>query len=263
MRRPRKLDELLKNKPTLQTVYKAASIILALAVWQVVSMIVGMDMLLASPFAVIKRLATIWLEAGFWQTVLFSVLRITAGYLLAVAAGIILALLAHRFRPVETLLWPYMVTIKSVPVASFIILCLIWFSFTQLTVFIAFLISFPVIYTNVLNSLKNTDPRMTEMAHLYRMNWPRELLYVYLPAVKPGLISACSIAAGMAWKSGVAAEVIGLVNGSIGERLYEAKIYFQNADLLSWTIIIVLLSVLLEKVFIGLLKLAFRGLERI
>lgn len=251
------------NKPTLQTVYKAASIILALAVWQVVSMIVGMDMLLASPFAVIRRLATIWLEADFWQTVLFSVLRITAGYLLAFAAGVILAVLAHRFRTVETLLWPYIVTIKSVPVASFIILCLIWFSFTQLTIFIAFLISFPVIYSNVLAGLKSTDPRMTEMARLYRMTWPKQLLYVYLPAVKPGLISACSIAAGMAWKSGVAAEVIGLVNGSIGERLYEAKIYFQNADLLSWTIIIVLLSVLLEKVFIGILKLAFRGLERI
>ena len=113
-------------------------------------MILGMDILLVSPIKVIVRLGTIWQEQNFLQTVVFSLFRITSGCLIGIAAGIILAVLAGRFRVAEILLWPYVITIKSVPIASIIILCLIWLTFNQLTVFIAFLIVFPVVYANVL-----------------------------------------------------------------------------------------------------------------
>ena len=244
-------------------IHKSGAVLLALALWQGISMLINMDILLASPLKVIKRLATIWTEKGFVSTVLFSLMRITCGFLIALALGIILAVLAGRFSIVETLLWPYVVTIKSVPVASFIILCLIWFSFNQLTVFIAFLIAFPVIYSNVLQGIKSADPNMLEMARLYDVSWGRRLLYIYVPNIKPYLISACSVAVGMAWKAGVAAEVIGVVNGSIGEKLYNAKIYFQNADLLAWTVIIILLSVVIEKLFVFILKKIYEGVEKL
>ena len=194
---------------------------------------------------------------------LFSLLRITCGFLIALALGILLAILAGRFPVVETLLWPYVVTIKSVPVASFIILCLIWFSFNQLTIFIAFLIAFPVIYSNVLQGIKSADRNLLEMADLYKASWGRKFLYIYVPNIKPYLISACSVAVGMSWKAGVAAEVIGVVNGSIGEKLYNSKIYFQNADLLAWTIIIILLSVLIEKISVFILKKIYEGVEKL
>ena len=244
-------------------IYKSGAVLFALALWQGISMLVNMDILLASPLKVIKRLATIWTEKGFVSTVLFSLMRITCGFLIALALGIILAVLAGRFPIVETLLWPYVVTIKSVPVASFIILCLIWFSFNQLTIFIAFLIAFPVIYSNVLQGIKSADRNMLEMAGLYNVSWGRKLLYIYVPNIKPYLISACSVAVGMAWKAGVAAEVIGVVNGSIGEKLYNAKIYFQNADLLAWTVIIILLSVVIEKLFVFILRKIYEGVEKL
>ena len=182
---------------------------------------------------------------------------------LAFVLGCVLALLAGRFRIVEILLWPYIMAMKAVPVASFIILCLIWFSYTQLTVFIAFLIAFPVIYSNFLQGMKSTDKNLLEMAELYRVSWGRRFLYIYLPGVKPYIISACSIAVGMAWKAGVAAEVIGVVGDSIGEKLYEAKVYFQNAELLSWTIVIILLSVIGEKLFQLLIRAVFAGIEKL
>ncbi len=248
---------------TRRIAQKAISIFLALAVWHIASVAVGIDILLVSPIKVIARLGTIWQEEGFLQTVAFSLLRITSGCLLGIAVGIILAVLAGRFRIAEILLWPYVITIKSVPIASFIILCLIWLSFNQLTVFIAFLIVFPVVYTNVLQGIKSTDKNMLEMATLYKIPWRRKFLYIYLPSIKPYLISSSNVAMGMAWKAGVAAEVIGVVNGSIGEKLYESKIYFLNADLFSWTIIIVLLSVLLEKLLVFLIKLFFSRIEKI
>ena len=158
------------NKQILQ---KTGAVLLALALWQAVSMIVGMDMLLASPLKVLARLGTVWREKDFFSTVLFSLCRIFGGFLLAFLTGTGLALLAGRFRTVEILLWPYVVTIKSVPIASFIILCLIWFTYSQMTVFIAFLIAFPVIYTNVLQGIRSTDPQLVEMAKLYRIRGAR------------------------------------------------------------------------------------------
>ena len=179
------------NKQLLQ---KTGAVLLALAVWQAASMIVGMDMLLASPLKVLARLGTIWRERDFLSTVLFSVGRICGGFLLAFLTGTGMALLAGRFRTVEILMWPYVVTIKSVPIASFIILCLIWFSYTQMTVFIAFLITFPVIYTNVLQGIRSTDPALVEMGKLYKVHGLRRLFYILLPGIMPFLTSACGVA---------------------------------------------------------------------
>ena len=175
------------------------------------------------------------------------------GELLAVAAG--------RLRVLEILLWPYVTVIKSVPVASFIIICLIWLNTSQLAVFISFLMVFPAIYSNTLQGIRSADPALLEMARLYRVPFSRRLGYIYVPQVKPFLLSGCSVALGMSWKSGVAAEVIGVVGGSIGERLYESKVYFQTADLLAWTVVIVVCSVGFEKLVLWLLRRCFAAWE--
>ena len=246
-----------------QKIAKIASVLLALVLWQLIAMKVNMEMLLASPVQALARLWEVIREPGFLSRVAFSFGRITLGFLLSFAFGIFFAILAGRFPIVETLLWPYVVTIRTVPVASFIILCLIWLDYTQLTVLIAFLIAFPMIYSNVLTGIKSTDPKMKEMAKLYKMPWGKQLLYIYLPSVKPYILSAAAVAIGMAWKAGVAAEVIGIVNGSIGEMLYESKVYFMNADLLCWTVVIILVNVLTEKLILFLLKAVFKGVEKL
>ncbi len=243
------------------TVQKCMAVLLALALWQAAAMAVDLPMLLCAPTQVALRLTTIWREEGFFPTVLFSLLRIGGGFLLAVITGVVLGVLAGRFPLLETLLWPYVVTIRAVPVASFIIIALIWLSGRQLAVFIAFLMVFPVVYGNTLQGIRSADGALLEMAALYRVPWRRRLGYIYLPHMKPFLLSACSVGAGLAWKAGVAAEVIGVVSGSMGEKLYESKIYFETCDLLTWTLIIVLVSVGLEKLLVWALKRGFARWE--
>lgn len=242
--------------------YRTLAVLLALLVWHLVSVAVANDIYLVSPFRVLVRLTTIWREKGFFSTVLYTMARILLGFVLALTAGFLSAVLAGRFHFLEYLLWPYVITFRSVPVASFIILSLIWLTFSQLTVFIAVLIVFPVIYSNVLQGMKSTDPKLLEMASLYRVPWYRRFLYVELPSIRPYLLSACTISIGMAWKSGIAAEIIGIVSGSIGGALYSSKIYLETCDLFAWTVIIVILSVLTEKAFLWLLKRAFAGYGR-
>lgn len=165
--------------------------------------------------------------------------------------GCLLAYLAAKHPVVETLLWPWMATIKSVPVASFVVICLIWLSARNLSVFISFLIVIPIIYQNVLEGLRAENREMQEVATVFQLPWRKRFRYIELPKLRPFLLSACRVTTGMAWKAGIAAEIIGVPNGSIGKMLYTAKIYLDTDDLLAWTVIIVVISVVAEKVFLA------------
>jgi len=212
------------------------------AVWQVVAMAVGQGILLASPVDTLLRLAALVRTGGFWRSVLFTLGHILAGYALASAAGIALATLASRYAPVADLLSPLLSAMRSVPVASFVIAALIWVPSRRLSLLIVAVIVLPVVYAGTLDGLRQIDPRLTEMARVFAMPRANRLRCVALPALMPSLTSALSVAMGLAWKSGVAAEVIGIPNGSIGERLYKAKVYLATPDLFAWTLTIVLIS---------------------
>ena len=151
---------------------------------------------------------------------------------------------------------------KSTPVASFTILCLIWIPSRNLSVFISFVMVFPVIYTNVLEGILSTDPQLLEMAEIFRLPLSRRIRYIYLSQVMPYFRSACTISIGMCWKSGIAAEVIGMPKGSIGEKLYQAKIYLNTPDLFAWTMVIIVVSRVFEQVFLYGMQKLLEKLER-
>ena len=235
-----------------------------LCAWQAASVCIGQKLILVSPLEVCGALLALLPTADFWQTAAFSAGRIIGGFLLALALGLALAALAAALRWVEVLLRPLMLTIKSIPVASFIILALMWLrSAGNLAVFISFLMVLPVVYTNTLAGIRETDARLLEMAAVFRVPPAKRVRYLYVPAALPYFRSACTVGLGLCWKSGVAAEVIGITSGSIGEALYNAKILFSTAELLAWTVVIVLLSLAFERLFLwGLARVESVLLER-
>lgn len=204
----------------------------------------GRMLLLASPVQALGRLLALAGTAAFWQAVAFSSLRILGGFLLACALAAVLAPLAARFQWIRDLLSPLVAVVKAVPVVSFIILALIFFSSENLSLLISALMVFPPVYLNVLEGIGHTDRQLLEMARVFRVPVSRQLRGIYLPAVLPYFRSAVSLGLGLCWKSGAAAEVIGLPAGSIGEALYTAKVYFQTGDLFAWTAVIVTVSVI-------------------
>ena len=209
-------------------------------------------LLLASPVQALGRLLALAGTAAFWQAVAFSSLRILGGFLLACALAAVLAPLAARFQWIRDLLSPLVAVVKAVPVVSFIILALIFFSSENLSLLISALMVFPPVYLNVLEGIGHTDRQLLEMARVFRVPVSRQLRGIYLPAVLPYFRSAVSLGLGLCWKSGAAAEVIGLPAGSIGEALYTAKVYFQTGDLFAWTAVIVTVSVIFERLFLRL-----------
>lgn len=237
---------------------RLAAVVLAILLWQVGAMALDSQLLLATPWQVLLRLLELLREPAFYGAVGFSLLRILLGFLLGLLLGTLLAVLAARWPLAETLLWPYITVIKTTPVASFIILCLIWLDSSNLPVFISLLMVLPVVYSNMLSGIRQTDRKLLEMARVFGVGPLRRLRYLYLPQLQPYLTSACSVALGLSWKAGIAAEVIGIPNGSIGEMLYEAKIYLSAPDLFAWTAVIITVSVAFERLFLFLLRRAYR-----
>ncbi|MDD3334690.1 MAG: ABC transporter permease subunit [Eubacteriales bacterium] len=218
-----------------------------LLVWQAAALWVNEPIFLVSPLAAIQRLFQLLGVPTFWQSVWFTLGRILLGFGLSLLLALVFSVAAYRFRWLRELLSPLTATIKAIPVASFVILALLWVSSKNLSVLISLLIGFPVLYGNLLSGLDSTDPKLIEMAKVFRIPFCRQLQAIYLYQVLPFLRSGLSIAMGLCWKSGIAAEVIGIPTGSIGEKLYTAKVYLETADLFCWTLCIVLLSVGCEK----------------
>ena len=222
----------------------------------------GRMLLLASPVQALGRLLALAGTAEFWRAVAFSSARILGGFLLSCVLAVALAALAARLRWVRELLSPLVAVVKAVPVVSFIILALIFLSSENLSLLISGLMVFPPVYLNLLEGIEHADRQLLEMARVFRIPAARRIRYVYLPQVLPYFRSACDSALGLCWKSGIAAEVIGMPDGSIGEQLQQAKIYLNTPDLFAWTLVIVLVSLVFEKVFLALLKWGERALER-
>jgi len=235
---------------------------LAFCVWQLAAVLLASPLLLVSPIRVAQRLGQLLFEPGFYASVGFSLARIAAGFLLGLIAGSLLAVLASRWPLAEVLLWPYITAIKTTPVASFIILCLIWLDSANLSIFIAFLMVVPIVYANMLEGIRQTDPKLLQMGQVFGVRPLRRVLYLYLPQLRPYLLTAASVSLGLSWKAGIAAEVIGIPEGSIGERLYEAKVYLSSADLFAWTVVIIAISILFEKLFLLLLQRGYARLQR-
>ena len=231
------------------------------AVWQLAALAVGQRILLASPADTLAALADLARTADFWLSIATSLARIFAGFAAAVVCGTALAALAARFRPLRDLLAPFVQVVKAVPVASFVILVLIWVPSENLSVIIAFLMVFPIVYTNMLEGIAQTDAALLEMADVFRIGPVRRIRYIYRSQALPYFQAACSLALGLCWKAGIAAEVIGLPDRSIGEHLYEAKLYLATPDLFAWTLTIVLISLVFEKAFGALVRVAVAQIE--
>lgn len=252
-----------KRRLLIRAFESTAALLLALLVWQLAAMKIGEQILLPTPLSVLQRLSTALAERDFLETLLYSLTRIAGGFFCGFLLGILLAALAAASHTVEVLLRPYLFTIKSVPVASFIVLALVWLSSAHLSLFISFLMVLPIVYTNVLEGIRHTDKGLLEMAEVYRLGFGRRVAYLYVPSVKPYLLAACRVSLGLAWKAGIAAEIIGIPDGSLGMKLYIAKLWMETDALLAYTVIIVLASIAFEKLVLFCMKMIFRLWERL
>lgn len=230
-----------------KTIRKALIILFWLAVWALAALAVDNGILLASPQETLKELFSLLGKSSFYRTAVMSLLRIGAGFFAGFTAAVLLAAAGSRFPLLADFLSPVMSLLKSVPVASFVVLLLIWWGSSFLAVAICFLVVLPNIYISTLEGLRNVDRELLEMAQVFRLPFRSRFFYIYRPALQPYLCSSMKVALGMSWKSGVAAEVIGTPDFSVGEQIYLSKVYLNTAGVFAWTAVVILFSFLFEK----------------
>ena len=225
-------------------------------VWEAVNALITSDIIIVSPRTAFARLFSLAQTSDFWQTIYTTLGRVLRGFLLAMCAGILIAALSAKYKIFHRLILPAIKTINAAPIASIIILAFIAFHPSNLSVFIAFITVMPISFFNTYKGILNTDPQLLEMANIFNVPTYKKIYYIYFKTVAPYVSSAANVGIGFAWKSGIAAELIGVVSGTIGFNLYAAKIYLKTADLYAWTIAIILLSYLMERVFRFILNTA-------
>ena len=227
-----------------------------LGLWQLAYWMIDQDILLASPVQVALRFFSLVSQRVFWHITLFSLGRIMAGFLLGLFVGSVLAVGTVFFRPVYALFYPVISAIRATPVSSFIILALVWMTSNRVVIFIVFLMVMPIVWANLSEGIKKTDSELLEMAHVFQLSRGQIIRSVYLPSISPFFMSAAITGLGLGWKAGIAAEVLSTPQFSLGRRLYESKIYLETIDLMTFTAVVILLSLLLEQVLIKTLRQA-------
>lgn len=248
----------MKGKARFQKIIrKTAIVLLWLFIWQGAGLLIRNPFLFATPLQTAKALMQNLANDDFWRTVLMTLCRIGAGFFLGVIAGILLATLSKAFPLFAEFISPVISLAKTVPVVCFVVLFLIWWGASFLSVAISFLMVFTAVYFSTLEGLLATDRSLLEMAEVFRLPFGTKVFYLYRTALKPFFLGSLKTALGLAWKSGVAAEVIGVPAHSIGEGLYLAKISLDTAGIFAWTVVTCLLSFGFEKLVLWLAKQLF------
>ena len=228
-----------------------------LVIWQVAAWLVelkvqgrGNELLLPYPGSVWTSLVRLCREPEFWQTVAGSLLRVLQGVVWGVAVGGVLAVLTCRVAWADRLLSPAIRVIRATPVASFILLILLWTVRSNVPVVIGALMVLTVVWENLSRGIRAVDPQLLEMAKCYRFSALKTVALVYLPSLKPFFAAALTNAIGLAWKSAVAAEVLCQPAKAAGTEIYYTKLYLEIPDLFAWTVVVVTLSLILEKLLL-------------
>jgi len=245
----------MKNSNRISAVFKFIGVTLFwLLIWALVSFRINNAFLFPSPLSVLRALAKLGATAEFWISTGLSLLRVVGGIIISLGIGTLLAVLTERSHILRALLSPIIGIIKSTPVASFIILALLWLDRNILPLFITSLIVIPIVWSNVSEGIRSVNKELVDVTKIYNFSFKEKLSRLYLPSVAPFFMAACRSSLGMAWKAGISAEVLSTPKNAIGTELYFSKVYLETPELFAWTLVIIILSIIIEKLFVLSIK---------
>ncbi len=228
-----------------------------ICVWAIAALLVNNRIFFAGPLETVREFVSLFAKGDFYLAVAGSFLRIAIGFMVGFMAAVVLAYCSFRWNWMEDLCAPLITLIKTVPVASFVVLLLIWWGSQSLSAIISFLVVLPQLYISTLEGLKNADKQLLEMAQVFALPGRTRFYYIYRDALVPFWNSSMKVSLGMCWKAGIAAELIGIPGGSIGENMYLTKVYIDVPGLFAWTIVVILLSICMEKMVLFAMKKGF------
>ena len=236
----------------------AAGVVAAfwLAAWMLVAALVAQPLILPGPGAVVVALLRLVCDAGTWAILAGSGARILGGLVLAAVCGGVLAGVSSRSRAFARLVAPALSFVKATPVACVVVLLLIWLGSARVSIAAVFLMALPGVYFSLAEGLAQVNKPLEQMFRMHGVSGLRLFCTHTWREVLPFVLSCARAVIGMGWKAGVAAELIGMAVGTVGERIYQAKLLIETADLLAWTVLVVAASWACERALVWLLRVS-------
>ena len=227
-----------------------------LAAWMLVAALVAQPLILPGPGAVVVALLRLVCDTGTWAILAGSGARILGGLALAAVCGGVLAGVSSRSRAFARLVAPALSFVKATPVACVVVLLLIWLGSARVSIAAVFLMALPGVYFSLAEGLAQVDRPLEQMFRMHGVRGWRLFCAHTWREVLPFVLSCARAVIGMGWKAGVAAELIGMAVGTVGERIYQAKLLIETADLLAWTVLVVAASWACERALVWLLQVS-------
>lgn len=247
----------MKTSTMKDKLFKIFSIIFWIIIWEIGFLLIDRELYLPSPLSTLTTLLTLIKVKTFWYTVFMTISRVIIGFIISCILGTLIGIICGLNKYFYNLFNPLIITIKSTPVMSFIIIALIWFKSSNVPIFICFLMCFPIIWTSVVKGIHNVDNKLIEMARLYEVKKLDVLRGIYIPSIIPYVTTGMITALGLGWKVTVASEVLSSPKFSIGSKLYDAKVYLESEQLFAWTIVVIIFSMIFEYAFNYLIMKTF------
>lgn len=251
----------MSKDKTKKLLINSCVILIWILIWKGISLLINQELLVAPPEKVLSKIISLAGTTDFWRITAISIYRITVGFLIGAISGTLFAVITCSSPIIYAFFKPVLSMIKATPVVSFIILALVWIQGGKIPAFISFLMVFPIIWGNVSKGIAQTDRNLLDMAKVYHLTKTSIFTKIYLNSVLPYFAAAATTSMGLAWKAGIAAEVLATPRFAIGTSIYDAKIYLETVDLFAWSIIVIIMSVLLEKLVAVLLNTVERGVK--
>ncbi len=233
--------------------YPILAIVFWIAVWEAFSRALDTDFVFPTVSSTVKAFFSLLGTSVFWKSLALSLARVLLGFSIGLLAGCALAPLAHRFEFVRVLITPMMGIVKATPVASFIMVLWFFIGSTPVPIVIGALMVAPLIYHNLYNAMQAPDQDLREVCAIYNVRGYRKFRYFYFPQLLEFLIPASISSMGLCWKASIAAEIIAYTQNSIGRQIYLSKAFLEGAELFAYTITVILMSLLFERLmhFLG------------
>ncbi|MBE6799180.1 MAG: ABC transporter permease subunit [Ruminococcaceae bacterium] len=228
-------------------------------IWEAASRILSREnelmlLLLPGPFKVFGTLTEMCRTKAFFVSVGASLLRVFTGFLWGAVGGFLFGVATHLSKIVDSLFNPIFKIIRAVPVVAFIILLYLFLESDAVPEVIVVLMVLPIMWQTTHDGLNNPDKRLSEMATVFELGRFKKLYYIDLPQISPQIISTAVTGLGLAWKSGIAAEVICETGGSLGELLKSGKETMNYDETYAVTLTVIILSIIIEFFFKGVFR---------
>lgn len=217
-----------------------------IALWEFIAWQVNVPAIFPSFKDLVKETVLLFATKSFYPAVGATLLRGLIGITLAFLLAFLFGTLATFSFFWKTFFEPIIVILRSVPIISFILLALLWFSPNQLPMFIAVITVFPIIYQSVQTALSHTDIRLVEMAKVFGKTPVKRFMTIYLPSSRKAILDGISTAVGFGWRAIIMGEALSQPLHGIGSGMKAAQAYIQVPKLLAWTLVAIGVSYFFE-----------------